>query len=312
MKLLDCFNYYPLVQWSKFAEIEIIGDFLTHNDDSKICCSEIFVLKELSFETVLETIKEQNITDSNGVTDSRGVTDSNEVSYSNGVNSSRGVTNSNGVNNSRGVTNSNGVSYSNGVNNSSGVSYSRGVTDSRGVTNSSGVTDSNGVNNSNGVSYSRGVSYSNGVNSSRGVNNSNGVSYSSGVNNSNGVNNSSGVTDSNGVNNSNGVRGIFVSNYTSQPLLFNRLVSEERYDEVMTILNLKLNHWEPTFNNLKSLYLKSGEIWEQTPITSAKSIQKEEAYKDMPKEAIEYLKSLPEFDIIIFEKVTGIKIEVND
>ena len=59
MKLLDCFNYYPLVQWSKFAEIEIIGDFLTHNDDSKICCSEIFVLKELSFETVLETIKEQ-------------------------------------------------------------------------------------------------------------------------------------------------------------------------------------------------------------------------------------------------------------
>ncbi len=34
-----------------------------------------------------------------------------------------------------------------------------------------------------------------------------------------------------------------------------------------------------------------------------------EAWKDMPIEAIEYLKSLPEFDANIFKRVTGIDVE---
>jgi len=59
---------------------------------------------------------------------------------------------------------------------------------------------------------------------------------------------------------------------------------------------------------LKSLYLKHGEQWELTPIPQAQEISKIEAWKDMPKEAIEYISSLEEFDAEIFEEITGIKV----
>jgi hypothetical protein len=69
-----------------------------------------------------------------------------------------------------------------------------------------------------------------------------------------------------------------------------------------------LNGWTPTFNNLRALYLKSGGEWKKTPIKNAKEISKQEAWADMPKKAIEFLKSLPEFDAKVFEEVTGIKL----
>ena len=67
-----------------------------------------------------------------------------------------------------------------------------------------------------------------------------------------------------------------------------------------------LNGWTPTFNNLKSLYLKSGSDWKSTPIPNAEEIQKEEAWESMPKPAIAYLKTLKEFSMEIFEEITGI------
>lgn len=70
----------------------------------------------------------------------------------------------------------------------------------------------------------------------------------------------------------------------------------------------KLNGWVPTFNNLKSLYLKSGSSWKLTPIPNAKEISKKEAWESMPKEAIEYIKSLEEFDKDMFEEITGIEV----
>ena len=73
-------------------------------------------------------------------------------------------------------------------------------------------------------------------------------------------------------------------------------------------LQKKLNGWTPTFNNLKSLYLKSGSDWKLTPIPNAKEISKKEAWGSMPKEAIEYIKSLEEFDKDMFEEITGIEV----
>ena len=69
-----------------------------------------------------------------------------------------------------------------------------------------------------------------------------------------------------------------------------------------------LSGYIPTFNNLKSLYLKSDGDWTKTPITNAKELQIKEAWEGMPIKAIEYLKSLPEFDAKIFLEVTGIEI----
>ena len=72
-------------------------------------------------------------------------------------------------------------------------------------------------------------------------------------------------------------------------------------------LHSKLKTWKPTFNNLKSLYIKNENNWKKTPIPNAQEIQKEEAWKDMPQEAIDEIKSWPEFDADIFYKITGLK-----
>ena len=45
-----------------------------------------------------------------------------------------------------------------------------------------------------------------------------------------------------------------------------------------------------------------------TPIPNAKEISKKEAWESMPKEAIEYIKSLEEFDKDMFEEITGIEV----
>jgi hypothetical protein len=65
--------------------------------------------------------------------------------------------------------------------------------------------------------------------------------------------------------------------------------------------------WRPTFNNLRSLYQKYGNDWKRTPIPNAQEIQKNDAWSGMPKELLEYIRSLPEFDAKIFEEITGIK-----
>ena len=89
--------------------------------------------------------------------------------------------------------------------------------------------------------------------------------------------------------------------------VFGKRVSEKRFNEVWKKLHEKLNGWTPIFNNLKALYLANGSDWTLTPIDKAEEIQKEEAWKDMPKVAVEYIKSLPEFDADMFFEITGIK-----
>jgi hypothetical protein len=97
-------------------------------------------------------------------------------------------------------------------------------------------------------------------------------------------------------------------NKKNEYYLFNKKVKKERWEEIQLKLYRRLNGWHPEFNNLKYLYLKSGLEWKKTPIPKAEEVQKEEAWKDMPKVAVEYLASLPEFDKKIFEGITGIEV----
>jgi hypothetical protein len=91
-------------------------------------------------------------------------------------------------------------------------------------------------------------------------------------------------------------------------LLFNKPVDESRVTEVVNTLLKLLGNWRPNFNNIQKLYLANGSDWNLTPISEAKELSKEEAWADMPREAIEYLKSLPEFDAQVFFDVTGLKV----
>ena len=158
-----------------------------------------------------------------------------------------------------------------------------------------GVNGSDGVNRSNGVSWSFGVNRSDGVNGSYGVNGSDGVNRSDGVNWSFGILNSYGVDCA-----------LFLANKKRVYLIFGKKVSEGRFLEVENNLYEKLGSWRPTFNNIKALYLKNGSDWKLTPIKNAEEISKQEAWKDMPKEAVEYVASLPEFDADMFFEITCI------
>ena len=86
-------------------------------------------------------------------------------------------------------------------------------------------------------------------------------------------------------------------------MFFNKKITEKRYFEIKGKLDNLLNGWKPTFNNLKGLYLKSGEKWEYTPIPEARELSIKEAWAGMPQKAINYLKSLPEFDAEIFNEI---------
>ena len=152
-----------------------------------------------------------------------------------------------------------------------------------------------------------GVNTSSGVNRSGGVSGSNGVNRSSGVNRFSGVNGSGGVNGSFGILNSYGVDcALFLANKKRVYLIFGKEVSEGRYLEVKNNLYEKLGIWEPNFNNIKALYLKNGSDWKLTPIKNAEEIARQEAWRDMPREAVEYIASLPEFDADMFFEITCI------
>ena len=146
-----------------------------------------------------------------------------------------------------------------------------------------------------------GVNWSNGVNWSDGVNGSNGVNWSNGVNRSNGVNGSFGILNSYGVD-----CALFLANKKRVYLIFGKEVSEGRFLEVENNLYKKPGIWRPTFNNIKALYLKNGSDWKLTPIKDAEEIARQEAWRDMPREAVEYVASLPEFDADMFFEITCI------
>ena len=132
---------------------------------------------------------------------------------------------------------------------------------------------------------------------------------SEGINRSNGINKSDGINESFGINDSNSINGsLFVSKINPKSLFFNVEISDERMNTIKNKLTELLGSWTPTYNNLTSLYLKSGNDWKSTPIKNAKELQKKEAWIGMPENAIDFLKSQPEWDAQIFFEVTGMKI----
>lgn len=55
-KASDCFNYYPFDSNNKVAEVEAIGEIDTSTVDSKCCTNKIRIVRELSWNEVLEIV----------------------------------------------------------------------------------------------------------------------------------------------------------------------------------------------------------------------------------------------------------------
>ena len=55
-KASDCFNYYRFNPDNKVAEVEAIGEIDTNSEDSKCCTNKIHIVRELSWNEVLEIV----------------------------------------------------------------------------------------------------------------------------------------------------------------------------------------------------------------------------------------------------------------
>ena len=84
-------------------------------------------------------------------------------------------------------------------------------------------------------------------------------------------------------------------------MAFNKRITEERFNEIYAEL-IKFN-WYPKFNNAEQL---KGELeWYKTNIPAIESVDNKTAWSSMPEEMLKYIKSLPEYDEKIFNKITG-------
>ena len=55
-KASDCFNYYPFNPDNKVAEVEALGDIDTNNDDSKCSTNKIHIIREITWQEVLDLV----------------------------------------------------------------------------------------------------------------------------------------------------------------------------------------------------------------------------------------------------------------
>ena len=160
------------------------------------------------------------------------------------------------------------------------------------------------------IKNSKGVNKdnSNGINRSDSINRSNGINWSDGINRSNGINESYGIFNSYGVDNA-----LFLADKEREYSIFGVKVSEDKFEKVKSKLQTTINGWHPKFNNAFELYIKSGNDWSKVKASDICDVidnweEPYKAWKDMPKEAIDYIKSLDEFDANMFKRITGIDV----
>ena len=55
-KAVDCFKYYNFNPNNKVAEVEALGDIDTQDDDSKCCTNKIHIIREISWQEVLDLV----------------------------------------------------------------------------------------------------------------------------------------------------------------------------------------------------------------------------------------------------------------
>ena len=84
-------------------------------------------------------------------------------------------------------------------------------------------------------------------------------------------------------------------------MAFNKRITEKRFNEIFAELNSF--GWYPKFNNAEQL---KGELeWYKTNIPAIVGVDNKTAWSSMPEEMLKYIKSLPEYDEKIFNKITG-------
>ena len=314
----NCFNFYESVQWNKFAKVEAYDQILV--GEEKSVTNILKIVKIYSFDEFIKLFEETPLFHVNG------------GSYINGGNEINGGDYIDGGNHINGGIHITGGSYINGGNNISGGSHIKGGNYINGgicIDGGSSIDGGsyiNGGNEINGGDYIDGGNHINGGNHISGGNYINGGNNISGGNHINGGSNISGgnhIKGGNHINGGNHISGgydikggsyiwgatkcegvsrcIFCYGVTGRLLLFNKPISEVRFIDILT--ELEKFGWYPKFNN--ALELKGNLEWYETNIPAIAPVNLKTAWSSMPKDMEEYIKSLPEYDEEIFNKVTG-------
>ena len=315
-KLKDIFDFYMFSKSIVYCEVEGIAeadeDIL--ESSGKICARKIKIIKKLTFKQVLKIlqkeleIKQQQ--DNFYCENIEAVSDSKYIIDSKAINKSKYIKDSYAVSKSSDINISNVISYSDTLNYSEVVKNGKAISNSKIINDSSFIYGSRIVDNGIFVYGSENVVYS------KEIINSNCVRFSNYIKSSNNIEKSYYIIDSLLINKSryisccNNIRNCFFCYglRDSSFHVFNKKVSEKRKFEIEEKLSniLISNNWNLNFTNrFKLMEVKDSS---KIALFDFQYYNLDKHFKNFPKEAIKYLKSLPEFDAKIFERITFIKV----
>ena len=290
------FNFYEPFGYNRYFKIAAYNSVVDDKEGVKSVAQTIEFVEEYDLMKYIDLIKDFDrrsphaVNYSGVVSESSVVSDSAAVGYSNAVSFSKAVSLSTAVRYSNAVHYSDAVSYSNAVHSSYAVHSSNAVRSS------SAVSLSNAVSNSNAVFHSNAVRYSAAVRGSIAVHLSNAVSDSIAVCNSDAVHGSYGIRRCDAIK-----YGIFCYAIECKKyVLFNKRVTEGRYKEVYQ--KIRDFNFFPHFDNFYEL--KGNKEWWALCFPELREVDNKTAWSKMPKEMLEYIKSLPEYDEEIFKNIT--------
>jgi len=292
----DCFDFYECVQWNTFAKVEAFGNSVDSKDGNKSVASIIRIVEIYSFDEFIDLIQEdlqnRNIRGGNDIVGGNYIRGGNNIrggTYIEGGNYIRGGNDIRGGDDIEGGNCIRGGTYIEGGNYIRGGNYIEGGNDIRGGDDIVGGNYIRGGTYIVGGTYIRGGNYIIGGNDIVGGNDIRGGNYIIGGNN---------------IYFSRKLRAaskcIFCFDLEGCKLmLFNKKISQERFNKVRNELNNF--SWYPKFNNAEEL--RGNLSWHETNIPAIVNIENKIAYSSMPQDMVDYIKSLPEFDEKIFNKI---------
>ena len=149
--------------------------------------------------------------------------------------------------------------------------------------------------------FDRTISYSNGIYDSYGISSSKGISNSDGIYDSYGISSSKGISYSYGIVSCEAVKSCLFC-YKKDAIkyyIFNKKVLKDRFSEVYDkILSFGFYPQYINWNEVKG----NKEWW---AFNFKKLAKDDNPWRNMPTEMLEYIKSLPEYNKEIFNKITG-------
>lgn len=316
-QLKAVFDFYMFSQNVVYCEVEGIKkrDGYILEDGNKVCAKQIKIIKKLTFKQVLKILqKELEIKkekDNFYCENIQAVFNSSYIIDSNAIQNSKYIKTSYAVLKGRNINYSNVISYSDTLN------YSEVVKGSKMLLNSKVINDSLFVYNSKIVDNGKFIHGSDNIVYSREIISSNSVRFSSYIKDSSNIESSYYVINSSLINKSRYISCCQnISNclfcYDLQDAsfcVFNKKVSGERKVEIEEKLSniLKYKNFNLNFTNASKLMKAKDKS--KMALYDFTIYNIGEHFKSFPKEAIDYLKSLPEFDSKIFEKITFIDVK---